>query len=300
MSALLWSFGGALGRFAQIPDTAAMVFWRSLFGTLFLIFFMMAYYGPRKTVDQFFRLGAYGLLVALCFALASSWFIISLQYTTVANILLIQAATPLIAAVLGWLLFGDKISGTSIFAICAVLVGFAIMFLDLSFLQATSANQAVQTSTDTLRNMVGVVLAIAIAIFFATATVVTRHASDVQMMPAVCIATLVATVGATFFVESFSAPTNKLAWLFLFGTANLGLGLAFFTMGARLIPAVFVALLGTLEPVLGPIWVWLIHDEELSMQAIVGGAVVLGAIYTKIMIDWWTERGDDDAALQQS
>ncbi|HEY9550182.1 MAG TPA: hypothetical protein VIR45_11830, partial [Kiloniellaceae bacterium] len=59
---------------------------------------------------------------------------------------------------------------------------------------------------------------------------------------------------------------------------TLGLGLAFFAQGARLIPSAFAALLGTAETILGPVWVWLFLDETPSPRTTVGGAIVLAAI----------------------
>jgi drug/metabolite transporter (DMT)-like permease len=283
-SALLWSFGGTIGRFAALPDTAAVVFWRSLFGCGFLAAFMLLKDGWQQTVAGFRGLGWQGALVTLCFAVASASFIIAIQYTSIANVLLIQAAVPLIAAILGWALFAERISTSSILAIGAVGVGFSIMFGDFSGFSSEVAPE----QTDSGRTVVGIAFAVCIAFFFAIATVTTRRASHIQMLPAVCLATFIAGAGAALFVSDFSVPFLKLGWLFLFGVVNLGLGLALFTLGARLIPAVLVALIGTIEPVLGPVWAWLVHAEALPMQAMVGGALVIGAVYIKIIADWLT------------
>lgn len=77
-----------------------------------------------------------------------------------------------------------------------------------------------------------------------------------------------------------------MGFLFAFGVVNLGLGLAFFATGARLIPAAIAALLGTFEPILGPIWVWLIHSEVPSGRTIVGGAVVVTALLVHIGLEF--------------
>ena len=77
-----------------------------------------------------------------------------------------------------------------------------------------------------------------------------------------------------------------MALLFAFGAVNLGLGLACFASGARLIPAAFAALLGTFEPVLGPIWVWLIHGEVPSARTIIGGAVVFVALLVHLGLEF--------------
>ena len=77
-----------------------------------------------------------------------------------------------------------------------------------------------------------------------------------------------------------------MALLFAFGAVNLGLGLAFFATGARLVPAAIAALLGTFETILGPVWVWLIHAEVPSARTVVGGAVVFTALLVHIGIEF--------------
>jgi len=59
---------------------------------------------------------------------------------------------------------------------------------------------------------------------------------------------------------------------------QIGLGLAFLTMGARLIPAAEVALITLLEVVLGPLWVWLTLSERPGTGTLLGGAVVVVAV----------------------
>ena len=77
-----------------------------------------------------------------------------------------------------------------------------------------------------------------------------------------------------------------MAFLFAFGALNLGLGLACFATGARLIPAALAALLGTFETLLGPIWVWLIHAEVPSTRTIVGGSVVFAALLIHLGLEF--------------
>lgn len=58
----------------------------------------------------------------------------------------------------------------------------------------------------------------------------------------------------------------------------MGLGLALFTIGARLIPAAEVALITLLEIVLGPLWVWIALSEQPSAATLAGGAIVIIAV----------------------
>ena len=85
-----------------------VVFWRSFWAAAFLLGFMLLRDGGRGTLKLFRDMGLPGLAVALCFATASTSFVVALAYTTVANILLMQAGVPLIAALIALLLFRRK------------------------------------------------------------------------------------------------------------------------------------------------------------------------------------------------
>lgn len=274
-SALFWSFGGTIARFLTVNDSWTVVFWRSIFAALFLLGFMLWRDGARGTVQLFKNMGWWGVAVALCFATASSAFIIALAHTTVANILLIQAGVPLIAALLTWILFHEKISTSTWLAIAAVIAGVAIMVSE-SFTGQVSP--------------IGDGLALLIAVAFAFATVITRRHANVQMAPAVCLAVTLAACVASVLAGTYSVSPADFAWLLAFGAINLGLGLAMFVTGARLLPAALAALIGTLEPVLGPLWVWLVHHEVPSERTLAGGAVVFLALLTHLYLDWQRQR----------
>jgi drug/metabolite transporter (DMT)-like permease len=274
-SALTWSFGGAIARFIAVDDNWTIVFWRSLFAALFLLGFMLWRDGPRGTVRLFRNMGAAGLGVACCFAIASTSFIVALAHTTVANILLMQAGVPLFAALLAWSLFGERVSRATWIAIAAVIAGVAIM-VSSSFTGKVSP--------------IGDGLALLISVMFSIATVITRRHANVRMMPAVCLGTILAAAASAFLAGGFVVSAPDAAWLFLFGAVNLGMGLAMFATGARLIPAALAALVGTLEPVLGPIWVWLIHNEVPGVSTIIGGSVVFAALFIHLLTDWRRQR----------
>ena len=85
---------------------------------------------------------------------------------------------------------------------------------------------------------------------------------------------------------SLEVSLHDMGFLFAFGALNLGLGLACFASGARRIPAALAALLGTLEPVLAPIWVWLVHGEIPSARTIIGGTVVFLALLVHLGLEF--------------
>ena len=271
LSALMWSFGGTIARFISVDDSWTVVFWRSVWAAAFLLCFMVWRDGWRGTLKLFRDMGLPGLAVGVCFATASTAFVVALAYTTVANILLMQAGVPLLAALFAWALFRERVTVSTWLAIAAVIAGVAIM---------------VSESLDGAVSPIGDGLALLIAFMFSIATVITRRFSSVRMTPATCLGTILAAGFAASQASTFTVSAGDMGFLFAFGVVNLGLGLAFFATGARLIPAAIAALLGTFEPILGPIWVWLIHSEVPSGRTIVGGAVVVTALLVHIGLEF--------------
>jgi len=271
LSALCWSFGGAIARFIEVQDSWTIVFWRSVWAAVFLLGFMLLRDGARGTLKLFRDMGLPGLAVACCFAIASTSFVVALAYTTVANILLMQAGVPLIAALMAWALFRERVALPTWIAIAAVIFGVAIM---------------VSESLTGAVSPIGDGLAVLIATVFATATVITRRFSHVRMTPATCLGTMLAAAFAATQASAFAVSGADMGFLFAFGALNLGLGLAFFATGARLIPAAFAALLGTFETLFGPIWGWLIHDEVPSGRTIVGGSIIFAALLVHIGLEF--------------
>jgi drug/metabolite transporter (DMT)-like permease len=268
-SAVAWSFGGTIDRFIAATDTWTVVFWRSVFACSFLIVFLFARDG-RKAIDAFRQMGWPGVTVALCFMTASVSFVQAIALTTVANVILINATVPLAAALIAWLVLGERISGLTWAAIAAVIFGVALMVSD---------------SGGDSGALAGNLLALLITFVFAIATIVTRRYSGVRMTPAVILATAMAALMAFTQAGDLTVNSKDMAWLFAFGALNLGLGMALFVTGARLIPAATSALFGTLETVLAPVWVWLIHGEKVSLMTVVGGAVVVAAILAHLLLD---------------
>ena len=274
-SAVVWSFGGTLARFLSIEDGWTVVFWRSLFAALFLLGFMLVRDGPRGTLRLFGGMGLAGIAVGVCFATASTSFILALAYTTVANVVLIQAGVPLIAALMAWLLFRERISAQTWLAIAAVIGGVAIM---------------VSEALGGRVSMVGDALAMLIAFVFAAATIITRRFAHVRMTPAVFLGTVIAGAVAAGQASGFAVTGQELFVLVIFGALNFGLGLALFVTGARLVPSALAALLGTAEPVLAPLWAAIFHGEIPGARTVLGGAIVLAALLLYLGAELWRQR----------
>jgi drug/metabolite transporter (DMT)-like permease len=269
-AAVLWSFGGTIARFITTTDSWTTVFWRSFFAVAFLLVYLVLRNGPKGTVDKFRAMGLPGVAVGTCFAIASASFVVALAHTTVANILLMQAGAPLIAAFLTWVLFRERISVSTWLAIAAVILGVGIM---------------VSQSLTGKVSLLGDGLALVITIAFSVATVITRRAAHIEMVPAVCLGVALAMIFSSAMATQFSVSPVDFGWLILFGALNLGFGLALFVTGARMVPAALAALISTVEPVLAPLWVWLIHTEVPAQMTLIGGGVVFAALLAHVLLE---------------
>ena len=279
-SATVWSFGGAIARYLTVSDSWTVVFWRSVFASAFLLAFMFWQHGSQGTQRLFRAMGWAGVGVGLCFATASTCFVVALSYTTVANVLLLQAGVPLMAALMSFLLFRERVPRATWVAIAAVIAGVAIM---------------VSESVGANVSPIGDGLALLVALAFAGATVITRRHAHVAMMPAVCLGTLIAACVSGAMTHGFAVNVVDGLLLFAFGALNLGLGLALFVTGVRLLPSAVAALIGIAEPVLGPLWVWLLHSEVPSQRTLVGGATVFVALLAHIVWQLRQPRADANA-----
>jgi len=266
-AALCWSSGGLLARLVG-TDTWTTVFWRGIFCAAFLLAVSVTRErraGPARHAGM----GGPGVAMALCFATASTCFIQALARTSVANTLIIQSTSPLIAGLAGWVSLGERVRGRSWLAMAGALLGTAVM---------ASGSWAAGS-------LAGDMFATATAAAFATATVIVRRHREVDMTGAAGLAGLFAAGFAWPAARPLAAAGEDLALLVLFGSAQLGLGLILFTSGARLLPVAEASLIAVIESVLGPVWVWLALGETPPAASLVGGAIVLAALVLHIGLD---------------
>ena len=266
-AAVCWSSGGLIARLVTTtPWTTSL--WRGLFATLFLAVVLRIVRG-RGIVAQWRDGGRPIAAVAACMALASSCFIFSLAYTSVANTLILISTGPYVAGLLGWLMLGERVAARTWITMGVALAGAVIMVSD-SYSRGA---------------IVGDLLAIVMAVSFATATVLVRSRPETPMAPASALATTLTALVALPFSEPLRTTARDLGLLAAFGVANYGLGFLLFMTGARLIPAAQSALVGMLETVLGPLWVWLVLDERPGVATLIGGAFILAALLANTLLE---------------
>jgi drug/metabolite transporter (DMT)-like permease len=138
--------------------------------------------------------------------------------------------------------------------------------------------------------IVGDLLAFVMAVSFATATVLVRRHPEIQMAPASALATSLTALVALPFAEPLQTGPRDLALLTVFGVGNYGAGFLLFMGGARWIPAAQSALIGMLETVLGPLWVWLVLNERPGVATLTGGVLILAALAANTLVELVTPR----------
>lgn len=262
LAAVVWSTAGVLQRQLSSLPVATQVGGRALFAALAVAAYVIV--AERGRVVQACRsVGGAGVAFAACMAFASGSFLVALNHASVAQVLFIQAIAPVLAALLGFVVLGERLSTRTAVAMAIALLGVGVM------VGAPGGGSAL-----------GDGLSILMAFSFAGSIVIARHRRDVSMAPAIVLAQLMLLICAAPFAigGGVGFRAGDLLWLVLFGAGQIGIGLILLTIGARLIPAAQVALISLLEVVLGPLWVWLADGERPGTATIVGGAIVVAAV----------------------
>ena len=259
VAAVAWSTAG-LGQHALDATPATQVVGRALFAFIALLV-VVALTERSGVISSLRSLGFDGIGVTVFLAISSGTFLLALNYTSVANVLFFQAAAPMLAALLGWVVLSERIGRRTWVAMGVAAVGVTVM---------------VAGSLDA--GGLAVALPFVMTASFAVVIVITRHRREVSMLPATCAsqALIILVVGP--FASFGSATSSDWRIFFALGVFQMGLGLTLLTVGARLLPPAEVALLSLLEVVLGPLWVWLAYSERPTTATLIGGAVVSAAV----------------------
>jgi drug/metabolite transporter (DMT)-like permease len=272
-AATVWSSGGLIARLVA-TDPWTTTLWRCVFASFFLLG-VVGLARRQGVIAQWRAIGWPGLAVAACLATASTCFILSLSRTSVANTLILMSVGPWVAGLLGWLVLGERVRPRTWLTMGIALAGVVVMV----------------SGSYGAGRLTGDVLAIVMATVFAMATVLVRRHPEIQMTPAASLGATLAFLAALPMATPLAVSARDLALLAFFGVAQFGLGFVLFTAGARLIPVAESSLIGMLETVLGPLWVWLLLGEAPGARSIVGGAMILGALVLHTLLDVSAGRG---------
>jgi len=273
-AALCTSLSGILVRLTENADGWQILFWRSVFCIATLMIYLVWRHGARIG-DRFLSIGRTGLLCSLTLGSSFITFIFALTNTTVANVAFTVGMAPVFAALLAWLVLGERVALRTVGFIGLSLGGIALMFSDGIATGGLSGN----------------VLALVTCLVYSGTIVLLRGGRRVDMIPAVTIAAFWSCLVAVFVAPAgLAINAHDLAIIGVMGIVQLAFQYIFFTTGVRHMPAAQAALLGRATVVLTPFWAWLGVGEVPSLLSLAGGALVLSAVLGQGLSALWLTR----------
>jgi len=189
-------------------------------------------------------------------------FVTSTKLTTAANSIFLQYTAPIYVVLLGYWILREKPSRTDWIAMGIIFTGLFLFFGD-------------QLSPE---GFLGNLLAVLSGVTSAIMVVAFRAQKDATPEDSILIASLaIAVIGFPSILKETQTITSWLSLAYL-GIFQIGLAFIFFTRGIRHVPALEANLIGTLEPILNPVWVFLFLGEAMGRSAFLGGLVVLAGV----------------------
>jgi len=248
--------------------------WRGVLmgATLFLIWFLSRKIGHKKEFLATFSIP--GLLIILAMAVNSVSFTLGISETSVIVVLTALATMPLLTALLSVLMLKEKQNLLSwlilIFAVCGISLA----------VSGSGSSENAPNGSVILGAIYGLISALGISFTF---TMVRKYPS-LSVMPATAIGCVISGVFCFYLSNepnlNFSAPFSVIAM----GIIILPFSFALLLIAPKYTRASNVSLIMLLELVLGSFWVWLVIDEQPSLQMVVGALIVMISIIAYIRI----------------
>lgn len=278
---LLWSFGALTVRYMENPH---LIPWQYIFTrglTIFIILNLYLYFNEGKEFyKNYFKIGLSGLIGASGLTTAMICFIYSITNTSVAVTLLCLAAMPFFTALLAFLFLREKISLNVWISIFIATIGLLIIALD-------NTGEA---------SLMGLIFGIISSIGFSVYSVSLRWRTETPKFTTVAFAGMFCFIFASIMILAngmafFSTSHNSLMFS-LHGTL-VCIGLIFYSIGSKAIPAAELTLLSLTEVIGGIFWVWLPWfgiNEIPSTNTIIGGFLLFISITYYSLVMKWNKR----------
>ena len=252
IAAVLWSSGGLLIKVVAW-NPLAIAGTRSAIAALVILAF-------RRRVRlnwSFAQIGG-----AVCYAATVILFVLANKWTTAANAILLQYTAPIYVAVLSYWFLRERISKWDVAAMAATISGMILFFLD----------------NLSRGGILGNFIAILSGIAFAGTALFLRKQKDSSPLGSVFLGNIVAfLIGIPFMLQSSPGAAGWLG-LILLGVFQLGCSYILYAEALRYVTALEGILIPIIEPILNPIWVFLLLGEKPGKWAVVGGTIVLLSI----------------------
>lgn len=257
IAVLLWSTGGLFIKLTTL-DAYQVTFFRSLFAALTVLIL---------TRKDGLKIDAFGVFTSIIYALLLFLFVWATKKTTAANAIFLQYTAPIYILILAPFIIGEKFRFRDLITVVVVLAGMSLFFVGQLRLEDYQGNTAALFS----------------GIFLGLYIMLLRHPKADGFNPAIAVIygnLLLALVNAPTGISAIPTMTfmDWTAVLFL-GIFQIGISYILFIKGVRGgTRPLDASLIGFIEPLLNPVWVFLFVGERPSQWALLGGAIIITAI----------------------
>lgn len=275
-AATLWSTGGLFIKAVSL-DALGVTMWRSLLaGVAIAIAFRVRPFDPRR--ERWTTWSA-----AIAYAAMLLLFVSATKLTTAANAIFLQYTAPLYVLVAGAVFLAERPSRLDIATVFAALAGMALFFVGELEAADLGGNACA----------IGAGIAFAAFLIFLRLPGTPRESRGRAMVVGNVLLVLVAFVVnlARGSGESFTPGPADLAGLLWLGVIQIGMAYVLFGFGIAHVAALEATLIGMLEPVLNPVWVFIFLAESPGSWAVLGGAIIIAAVTSRTVI---SERRRED------
>ncbi len=261
LGACTLSFGGLIVKSFEGANLWQILFWRSVFFSIVVLFFLLLNY-KKNFFNSIYKIGLPGFFGGIVLSCGYAGYVFAMYNTTVANANFIIQTQTIFLAIFGYIFLKEKIS---ILTITSIVLAFSGIFLMLG----GSLNSG---------QMIGNIAAFIMPISFAVLILTVRKYPNVDMIPLQLIAGIGAIILGYFFSSQIIVSSYDIFLGFIAGFFQVGLGFIFITVGAKTTPSALVGIIMLTEAILGPLWAWLFINETPPLVVLVGGSIVLLAV----------------------
>jgi drug/metabolite transporter (DMT)-like permease len=222
-------------------------------------------------------------MVALPYTATAILFVLSNKMTTAASTIFLQSTSPLYIALLGPLLLHERTRRRELVYMAVLAAGLVLVFLGVPPPARTSPRPL-------LGNVLAVACGFTVAVMMIGLRSLAKAAADgARAAPGAVVLGNLLTFSVALPLALPVGPSRPRDWAILgfLGVVQIGAGYALMLSGLRHVGALEATLLMFIEPVLSPVWAWLLHGEHPGAWVVAGGAVILSAT----AVYMWTERG---------
>lgn len=287
-AALFFSTGGAAIKLVQLPALQVAGL-RALIAALTLLVVLRVPWSSFRPAS---------LLIGVAQAATLLLFVVANKLTTAASTIFLQSTAPLYVLLLSPLLLGERIRRGDVLFLAAFAIGLALFFVGVDPTQATAPDPVRgnlagvaggMTWAATVLGLRWLALRQVAARADASAAALAPGTRDPDLVAAATVIgnALVFAVCLPALLPLPAASARDVAVIGWLGVFQVGAAYALLSRGVRRVRAFDATLLMLIEPVLNPVWAFLLHGETPGPWSLLGGVLILGTTAART---WYTPR----------